>query len=141
MLTVCFCVIVVSIFTKIVFDGWIDDYLRENGYKSFAKKRKLAKAITHSDVKGMVHKRFIIYNYAIYGICLLTVLLTVVSFFVSEQTEYLFVRISCFFIFIELLVTVLRRYNELLFGERTGRWKKFLLVAATLALIVIIFAV
>ena len=127
-----------SIYLKILLDNTIDDYLRNNNHKSLAKKRKIGCNFTHSDIKHLIPKRYLLFNYGIYCHWLLIAALTVVSFFVSEETTELFRYGTCGAIYAEALITVIHRVYELLSGKSTKICHKVLLVICIVLILLLV---
>ena len=127
-----------SIYLKILLDKTIDDYLRNNNHKSLAKKRKIRCNFTHSDIKHLIPKRYLLFNYGIYCHWLLIAALTVVSFFVSEETTELFRYGTCGAILAEYLIAVIHRVYELLSGKSTKIWHKVLLVICIVLILLLV---
>ena len=139
MIIVCAIQTIFSFFIKVLLDSHIDDFLRKNGHKSLAKKREIKKRITHSDIKEIVPRSYIIYNFSVYTIWLFVILLTIISFFVSMETKDILRAVGCFIIIAESSLVAFIRICEVLFDKHTKLWNKFLLVATIIAVIVFIF--
>ena len=102
-------------------------------------KREIKKRITHSDIKEIVPRSYMIYNFSAYAIWLFVILLTSISFFVSMETKDILRDVGCFIILAESSLVAFIRICEVLFDKYTKLWKKFLLVATIIAIIVFIF--
>ena len=139
MIIVCAIHTIFSFFIKIFLDSHIDDFLRKNRHKSLAKKRKIKKRITHSDIKEIVPRSYIVCNFSVYAIWLFVILLTSISFFVSMETQNILRDIGCFIIIAESSLVAFIRICEVLFDKYTKLWNKLLLVAAIIAVIVFVF--
>ncbi len=139
MIIVCAIHTIFSFFIKVLLDSHIDAFLRKNGHKSLAKKREIKKRIMHSDIKGIVPRSYIIYNFSTYAIWLLVILLTIISFFVSMETKDILRDVGCFIIIAESSLVAFIRICEVLFDKYTKLWNRFLLVATIIAVIVFIF--
>ena len=129
---------IILAFSKVLIDSHIDDFLRENGHKSLAKKREIKKRITHSDIKGIVPKRYRIFNFSIYAIWLFVILLTIFSFFVSMESKDILRNLGCFIIIIESSLLACIRICEVLFDKRTKLWNKLLLIAAIAVIVIFV---
>lgn len=139
MIFVCVIHTIFSLFCKILLDTCIDDYLRRNSHKSLAKKRKWRDNLTHSDIKNLIPRRYVLFNYAIYCLLLLVAILTIFSFFVSTEVNCLLKDIGCFIIITECFFIAMSRICEVLFYKHTRLWNKVLLAIIIIAVLIFLF--
>lgn len=138
MIIISFIQTIYSFFLKVLLDSRIDDFLRENKQKSLSKKRKPKDLITHSDIKRIIPRKYIIYNFSIYAIWLSVVFLTIISFFVSTKIKDILVDVGCFIIVAECSLVAFNRIYEVIIDKCTKLWNKLLLVTTVIAVIILI---
>lgn len=138
MIIISFIQTIYSFLLKVLLDSRIDDFLRENKQKSLSKKRKPKDLITHSDIKRIIPRKYIIYNFSIYAIWLSVVFLTIISFFVSTKIKDILVDVGCFIIVAECSLVALNRVYEVIVDKCTKSWNKLLLVTTVIAVIIFI---
>lgn len=138
MIIISFIQTIYSFLLKVLLDSRIDDFLRENKQKSLSKKRKPKDLITHSDIKRIIPRKYIIYNFSIYAIWLSVVFLTIISFFVSTKIKDILVDVGCFIIVAECSLVALNRVYEVIVDKCTKSWNKLLLVTTVIAVIILI---
>ena len=119
MIIVCAIQTIFSLFLKVLLDSDVDDFLRKNRHKSLAKKREIKKKITHSDIKEILPRSYIIYNFSIYALWFFVDLLTIFSFFLSTGTKDILREIGCFILIAECSWVAFIRICEVLFDKYT----------------------
>ena len=139
MIILCVIQTIISFFTKLFLDSYIDDFLRKNRYKSLAKKREIKKRIMHTDIKEIIPRSYRIYNFSIYLIWLFVFFLTILSFFVSREIKDSLIDVGGFIIIVESTLATLIRICEVLFNKYTKFWNKFLLFITVVAVIFFFF--
>jgi len=139
MFIACISFFIFSICFKIDIDICIDNYLRKHGHKSLAKKRKFRNQLTHNDVKKLVPKRYIIFNYMLYCLNILVFAMAIVGCFNYKDINNILQNIICFLIIVGCSISAFSRFYEVLFDKYTKLWNKFLLVATVIAVIIFIF--
>lgn len=138
MVFVCFVHVIISLFMKILLDDEIDDFLRKNRQKTIAKKRKLKNKILHFDVRKIIPKRYIYFNFILFALALGTIVLTFLSFFISPELNRLFENISIVITLASALLITTNRIFELLFDRHTKLWNKGLLIGVVLIVFVLL---
>lgn len=141
MIIVCAIHVIFSLFFKVLIDSSIDDFLRKNGHKSLAKKRKLREKLTHNDIREIVPKSYVICNFIIYCILLFVIILTIVSLFVSDKVNLFLKNIGCLIIIVECSCTAISRFYEVLWDKdkKSKLWNKILLVVTIIAVLFFFF--
>lgn len=136
MIIVCAVHTVISFFLKVLLDSHVDDFLSKNGHKSLAKKRRFKHKTTHCDIKEIVPRSYMIYNFVIYSTLLFVIMLTIISFFVSMKVNVLFKNIGCLIITAECLFVAINHICEVLLGRNTKLWNKVLLAVTIIVVFV-----
>ena len=141
MILICLILVISSLIMKLLLGSHVDDFLRHNGHKGWAKKRRLTfpKGFFYLDMKHLIPVKYIVYNFIVIGLSAAGLALAIAGMFMPDGAKAVVKTAVLFVTLAEWATCAIVGICERLTADKTKAWIRVLIVVLLCILAFLMF--